>query len=431
MQAINLKRWNSEFNRNVVKIMSGTLVAQIIAISISPILSRIYTPEDFSNLAIYVSIVSILTVFATGKYENAIILPKEDRDAYTLISLATILTFIIGSIFLMVFLFFNDIIIGFLKLKAVESWLLFVPITIFAHSIYRILGIWFNRKKAYYKLSGNRVLTSGLNGFLKIGLQLGCSLNAFGLVLSQASSQIISTSLFGWDFLKKNHQNLTLNYWELKRVAISYKNFPLYSMPAAFFSIFSRELPVLLLAIYFESSVVGLYILTKMVLDTPSSLLSGSVLEVFKQKATEDYHQLGNCKKIFHSTLKKLLLVSFLPFLAIYLIAPILFPFIFGDQWSASGKFAQILAFMYFMKFNTTPLVFVFYIVGQINIELIIQIILFLVTLMSLSVGGLYIGDINKTLLIYGIGYSLVYLLYLALAYRAALGNIQENNSKQ
>ena len=47
------------YNRNIFSVAIGTIFAQIISILISPILTRIYTPEDFGIYGIYMSIVSI------------------------------------------------------------------------------------------------------------------------------------------------------------------------------------------------------------------------------------------------------------------------------------------------------------------------------------------------------------------------------------
>ena len=37
----------SEFTKNVLTLMTGTTIAQAIPIAISPILTRLYSPEDF------------------------------------------------------------------------------------------------------------------------------------------------------------------------------------------------------------------------------------------------------------------------------------------------------------------------------------------------------------------------------------------------
>ena len=75
-----LKRFKpkSEFNRNILTLMTGTTIAQAIPIAISPILTRIYTPEDFGIFAIFLAITLIIGSIANGRYELAIMIPKKD-----------------------------------------------------------------------------------------------------------------------------------------------------------------------------------------------------------------------------------------------------------------------------------------------------------------------------------------------------------------
>jgi O-antigen/teichoic acid export membrane protein len=82
----------SEFAKNVLTLMTGTTIAQAIPIAISPILTRIYTPEDFGVFALYMSLASIISVVATGRYELAIMLPKKDDDAINIVALSTLIS---------------------------------------------------------------------------------------------------------------------------------------------------------------------------------------------------------------------------------------------------------------------------------------------------------------------------------------------------
>ena len=81
------KRWVDRFSpegsflNNVLTLLAGTILAQIITVSVSPILTRLYTPEDFGVFALYTSIASILVIFGTCRYELAIVLPEEDGEA--------------------------------------------------------------------------------------------------------------------------------------------------------------------------------------------------------------------------------------------------------------------------------------------------------------------------------------------------------------
>ena len=85
---LNKFKPKSEFTRNVLTLMTGTTIAQAIPIAISPILTRLYTPEDFGVFALYIGIVAILSVFATGKYELAIMMPKDNQEAFSILLLS-------------------------------------------------------------------------------------------------------------------------------------------------------------------------------------------------------------------------------------------------------------------------------------------------------------------------------------------------------
>src|SRR5690606_18762412 len=90
----------SDFVRSVSKLGSGTIVAQIIAFATIPLLTRTYSQEAFGLLAAFVAVVGIISSFATLKYDTAIVLPKDDKDAYALLKLSNIVTLSLTEAFL-------------------------------------------------------------------------------------------------------------------------------------------------------------------------------------------------------------------------------------------------------------------------------------------------------------------------------------------
>jgi O-antigen/teichoic acid export membrane protein len=177
----------SAFIRNVLTLMTGTTIAQAIPIAISPILTRIYTPEDFGIFALYMSIASLVAVLATGRYELAIMLPKKNEDAVNIIALSVIITFLVSIISLLIVFVFNTQITALLGNTEVSAWLYFIPITVFTTGIYQSFNYWSNRKKQYKRLAVSRVIKSGSTA----GTNLGMGFGGFG------SSGLILGSIFG------------------------------------------------------------------------------------------------------------------------------------------------------------------------------------------------------------------------------------------
>ena len=68
--------------------MSGTVIAQVIGLLITPILTRLYAADAFGEMALFMSISSIIGVVACLKYELAIVIPKEDDEAVAVLSVS-------------------------------------------------------------------------------------------------------------------------------------------------------------------------------------------------------------------------------------------------------------------------------------------------------------------------------------------------------
>ena len=138
------KLLKSEFNRNVLTLMTGTTIAQAIPIAITPILTRIYTPEDFGVFALFMAIASIFGTIVNGRYELAIMLPRKNEDAINIFALGFIIAFVISLILLILVLVFNNYFVNLLGNKEIGVWLFFMPITVFLVGLWKLLNC-FNR----------------------------------------------------------------------------------------------------------------------------------------------------------------------------------------------------------------------------------------------------------------------------------------------
>ena len=130
-ELFNKKDFFGEFSKNVLVLMTGTTIAQAIPIAISPILTRIYTPEQFGIFALYLSISSFFAAASTGRYELAIMLPKNDEDAANVGVLAMIIALCISIFTLILIIIFNHQIASLLNNEDVSTWLYFIPVAVF------------------------------------------------------------------------------------------------------------------------------------------------------------------------------------------------------------------------------------------------------------------------------------------------------------
>lgn len=148
----------SRYARNVVTLMTGTGLAQAIPIAISPILTRLYTPEDFGVFAFYVSLCAIFAVFVTGKYELAIVAPKRSSESINLVALTMVLSIFVSLILLCMVLLWGKDLAMLLEHPEIQSWLYFAPLSSMILGCYHALNFWANRRSRYKSMAVSRVV---------------------------------------------------------------------------------------------------------------------------------------------------------------------------------------------------------------------------------------------------------------------------------
>nr|MBP9080185.1 oligosaccharide flippase family protein [Flavobacteriales bacterium] len=79
------------FLRSVAALFSGTVLAQAIPFLLAPVIARLYTAEQFATFGTLLAVFNILNVVAAGRYEQAIVLPKERNHASDLVKGAVVL----------------------------------------------------------------------------------------------------------------------------------------------------------------------------------------------------------------------------------------------------------------------------------------------------------------------------------------------------
>jgi len=418
-------RLKSEFSKNVLTLMTGTTIAQAVPIAISPILTRVYTPEDFGMFALYMSVASIFAVIATGRYELAIMLPERDDESVNVLGLSLSITLIV-TLFVTVGLVLAYSAIRLLSEGELNlGWLFFMPFTVLFAGVLQSLNFWFIRKKKFKILSTRQILQTVImvTVQLTLGLFFHDIFKSFGLILGFLTGQVIATGLLLLQLYKEYFPLIThVSKEKIIEKIKRYLNFPKYSLLADLINVVSNQIPVIILSSFFGGAVAGFYSLTQRVLGLPISLISGSISSVFKQKASYDYAKNGNCKKIYLSTLKTLTIFSFPAFIVFFFAAPFLFSIIFGESWAAAGHFAQFLSLMYFFRFISSPLGDVMYIAEKQSYDLIWQISLLVSTASSFLLGILF-DNVDLALIIYSVTYSLLYIVYLFISYHFAKGN--------
>ncbi len=67
--------------RSVMVVASGSAAAQAITMAFSPIITRLYGPEAYGSMGVFMSIAGVASTVAALSYPIAIVLPRSDVEA--------------------------------------------------------------------------------------------------------------------------------------------------------------------------------------------------------------------------------------------------------------------------------------------------------------------------------------------------------------
>ena len=340
----------SSFSKNVLTLMTGSIIAQAIQILIYPVLTRIYTPENFGAFAIYMSIASTISVIATARYELAIMLPEDDRDSINLVSLSIHISLLLSCMVFCIIYIYRNRILDLFNVPELSLWLYFISITVLLNGIYQTLSYLFNRDREYKLLSSCRVTQS--LGTLFTNLSLGfAGFGTAGLVIGSITGQVAVSGLMGWKtFQNKKYKMIYISYQSMKDNLVKYIDFPKKSTPGIMLNVLSSQFVIFLIGILYNTRVPGFYSLTLTILNAPIMLIGKSVSQVFYQKATNAKKD-GELQQLVKNITKNLFLIILLPMTVLVIFGDHIFKFVFGTDWVEAGKITQIMAPFFLIRF--------------------------------------------------------------------------------
>lgn len=346
----------SEFSRNVLTLMTGTTIAQAIPIAISPILTRIYRPEDFGVFALYMSISSIMGVIATGRYELAIMLPKKDEEAVNIVVLSILISFFVSFISFLIVFIFNSQITNLLGNQEISNWLYFIPITVLLTGIYQSLNYWSNRKKQYKRLATNRVIQSSTIGSINLGMGFG-GFGSSGLIVGGVLGQGLSTGILTKTIWNED-RNLIKYINKLKIYALikKYIDFPKINMFHAFINEAKNSITNILLVKFYSAFILGQFYMIHRILLLPSGLIGTSISQVLFRVLSEKYNKKEDFSSEVLNIMIKLFLFALIPFFIIVFFGKEIFALVFGENWTTGGELASGYALFILFHFVASPI---------------------------------------------------------------------------
>jgi O-antigen/teichoic acid export membrane protein len=400
-----------QFARSVAVMGGGTATAYGLMALASPIITRLYTPDDFGVLGVYVSITSFLIVIAAWRYEVAVPVPEDDQTAADLVVLSLSVLVFTSLLSLGLTWLIGEAVVRWLAEPGLRPYLWLIPVTVLVGTLNQTLQCWGVRKKAFSTIARTRLWQAGGVATTQIGLGLA-GMGPLGLILGNVVQQGAGSTILGRLILRANGTfRLRLGLNCLLQTARRYRRFPLFSSWSSLLNTISAQVPILFLTAFFSSATAGQYALCNRMLWAPMGLIGAAVSQVFFSRAREA-RLCSETATATYSVFIRLVEIG-APFTLILALAgPELSSLVFGPQWHPAGVYAQWLSPWLFLVFVTSPLSSLVFVLEYQRGELVFQIVLLLARVAALVVGGRS-GEPLVAIALFGGASAVIWLAYL------------------
>jgi len=399
----------SSFLANVVKLVTGQVYARCLGILVAPIVTRLFLPEAFGTLALFIAVTSIVEVITCLRYEFAIMLPESNEEAANLLGLSLCSVLIITAITTLMTYFAGDIILRLINSKELEKYLWLVPVAVFFGGVSLALNYWNSRTNNFGRISAAKIVSSTSTHTARLGLGFSKYTSGGVLIVTNILGTSISTVVLASQIWREDRDLLksSIQWRQMIAGLKRYKKFPIIDIWGALISATSWQLPALLLSLFFSPVIVGYYALSNALVRLPMSMIAGSIGQVFYQKICETKHR-GEHTDLVENLYKRLVAFGLFPLLLLSIVGQDLFIIAFGSNWSDAGIYAQILAPWMFFTFISSPLSTLFPSFERQGSALIVHTTIFFARFSTLYIGGI-LQDIYVALALFSISGVIVY----------------------
>lgn len=374
--------------KGIISLVRGNSVALFLPLLIAPILTRVYNEIEFAEFTIFVAIVLIISSFATGRFDVAILESKNFSEAKQLSLLAIIVSLVVTIITLGCIYLYDHKLASVFDRPSITYIYYLIPVAVLTNSVFQIAQALLNREEQYSIMSRTKITKSGATSVIQILSKWKIEIGS-GLVLGRIAGDVVA-SLYSLYYVLITDEFRGARV-SLKRLVFGFKRYNRYlytNSVHAFLTTLSGSMPPLILGVYFTKEVVGYYGLSLRVCVLPVTLIAHAFFQVISREFTIQLQEKGDLVSYFKRRLIQLVVASILPFLVLLFFSPELFSFVFDDTWYTSGVYAQILSPYLFLVFVVSPFAFIPTVLQKHKQALIFESVSFTTKIIILVIGG-------------------------------------------
>ncbi len=350
--------------KRVSTLMTGAAGGQLILLLFTPVLARIYTPQDFGFFATSVGFAMVFSGVACFRYDAAILINDKKIAPATLLHLSLLLILSSG-------IFFFAILLATKSTHVYQSIIphdlgLFEMVSLFfMFSLSGLLTTWHARFNRFNVISVSKiVLASSMVGCQWFGYM---EFGGTGLVLGNIGGLLAANIFLLYYMVIKDSGSVFImpSIKDIKASLVTHVNFPKYSVFSTLLNGVSNQLPNMLFSGFFGSSYAGYYSMSTRFTRGPVGLIGQSIYQVVAAHIGNNATDMAEIRKTIIAILSKMSLYSGPVFIiGLFVVEPV-FDFLLGEGWAEAGSMAKVLLPWVYLLYLSWPMTGVFNTLGQ------------------------------------------------------------------
>ena len=402
---------SKEFSKSAFLVSRGAFISQVLMLGFTPVLSRIYAPEHFGALSVFTGVTAIFALIFTLKYELAIVLPAEHNTAFQVMKLTILISLGLSFVFFLLLLLFVN---AFSLLSDNKIYIFFLPLSTFLIGLFAALQQWFLRNKNYKLISLAQIILAATTIIINI-ICILLKNTHYGLIIGYIIGYICACIVL---LVKLNLTKLSLKFSLLYSLASRYKEFPRFMILTALLSTLSYQLIPLLIEYFYSTAEVGFFSIANRILMLPTIVIGTAIGNVFRVETSIMHNNNQDIRPLFRKVLKKQLLIGIPIFTSVAVVAPLMLTYVLGKQWYVAGIYTRYISFMAFGFFLIQPYNNIFIIKGKHEINMISQICLICLIILTVYFGKLYLSSLTVVISILSVMIFFFLSLNIFISYR-------------
>jgi O-antigen/teichoic acid export membrane protein len=413
----------NSFIRSVGVLVGGTALAHGVTALALPVLSRLYSPADFSALAVFTSLLSIISVAACLRFDVAVTIPHRDTDAANLLALALGCALVVSLLVAVPVLLVPERIAEWSNQPMLRPYIWLLPVGVLLAASYSALQSWLVRKKSFGQIARSRVTQSAAAAGTQVSMGMA-GIGTFGLLLGYVLNAGAACIVLGYRVIRFEREALRTITWPgMLGMATEYHRFPKYSTWEALSNSAAIQIPIIMIAAMAVGPEVGYLSMAMYVMQAPMALFGTAIGQVYLSKAPVEYRaeRLGTfTAEVFGGLLK----AGVGPLLFVGIVSPVVFPFVFGEEWRRAGHLVAWMTPWFIMQFLASPISMAIHVTGHQRAALQLQV--FGLVIRVLAVWGASLWLEQRIVEAYALSGFVSYLVYLIIVIKIVRASCRE-----